>query len=236
MAEARVVIPFAGECPHRRRALDHVAARYPWPVTVAPGGEPWIKAQAVMPAVEAADAEIVVVADADVWSDGTAAAVEAVAAGAPWAIPHRGVFRLTESATDALIAGAPLEGLDLDERAYLGWEGGGIVVARRETLLDVPMDPRFIGWGCEDEAWALALNLLAGHRWRGRSQLAHLWHPPQQREDRRQGSRANFALLRRYVAARLDPAAMRSLLDEVNRDDRQADQPPLHDHAGHHLR
>jgi len=215
VAEARVVIPFAGECPYRRRALDHVAARYPWPVIVAPGGEPWIKAHAVMAAVEATDAEIIVVADADVWSDGTPAAVEAVASGAAWAIPHRGVFRLTEAASAAYIAGAPLEGLELAERAYLGWEGGGVVVALRETLLDVPMDPHFIGWGCEDEAWALALNLLAGHRWRGKSQLAHLWHPPQPRTDRRQGSPANFARLRRYVAARHDPAAMRALLTEA---------------------
>lgn len=251
-----VIVPFAGDCPYRKRALDYVTARYPWPVTISPGSRMgdrsavtsgsgrtedgasrgvWIKADAVMPAAEATNAEIVVVADADCWSEGVTQAVEAVAEGAAWAMPHRGVLRLTEAATERFLAGEPPEGLPLEERAYLGWEGGGIVVARRETVLAVPMDRRFVGWGCEDESWALALSCLAGRPVRIKQPLIHLWHPPQPREDRRQGNPTNFALLRRYVAARRDPAAMRSLLDEVPRDDRTAHQSPLHDHAGRHL-
>lgn len=212
--DVEVVVPFAGDCPHRRRALDWTTARYPWPVRIAPGGEPWVKAEAVMPAIEASDAEIIVVADADCWTD-PSEAVERVRGGEPWAIPHRGVHRLTEDATERLLAGEPWRELPLDERAYLGWEGGGVVVAPRRALLDVPLDPLFTGWGCEDESWALALNLLVGHRWRGKEPLVHLWHPPQPRTDRRQGSPANFARLRRYVAARHDPAAMRALLTEA---------------------
>lgn len=212
-----VLVPFAGTCPHRKAALDWTTARYPWPVTIAPASAPWSKADAVMPAAEASDAEIVVVADADCWTPGLSLAVSAVQEGAPWAIPHRGVHRLTEDATARLMSGEPWENLPLEQRAYLGWEGGGYVVARRETLLDVPLDRRFVGWGCEDEAWALALNCLAGHRHRGKAPLVHLWHPPQPERDldRRQGSRANFRLLRRYVAARSDPTAMRALLEEA---------------------
>lgn len=213
--DAEVIVPFAGDCPHRRRAFDWVTARYPWPVTVAPGGEPWIKADAVMPAVEASDAEIVVVADADCWVENVADSVQAVADGAPWSIPHRGVHRLTERSTALLLAGADLSDLDTEERPYLGWEGGGIVVARRETLLDVPMDRRFVGWGCEDESWSLALRCLAGAPRRLKARLIHLWHPPAAREDRRQGNPANWALLRRYTAARLDPVAMRALIEEA---------------------
>src|SRR5687768_12609226 len=57
---------------------------------------PWNKARAVMPAVEDSCADIVVLADADVWTEGLAAAVRAVEQGASWAIPHRHVHRLTE--------------------------------------------------------------------------------------------------------------------------------------------
>lgn len=210
-----VIIPWHGGCPHRERALRYVRARHSHPVTIAEGGEPWIKADALIPAIAASEAETVIIADADCWTDGLDEAVEVVEAGAPWAIPHRGVFRLTAEATARVLAGATLdERQDVEQAPYLGWEGGGFIVARPETLLDVPPDPRFVGWGCEDECWALALNLLAGHRHRVKAPLFHLYHPPQRRMDRRKGSPANWSLLRRYTAARLDPEAMRNLIEE----------------------
>ena len=58
---------------------------------------PWIKAQAVTPAVHATDADVIVIAD--VWADNVTQAVDAVAAGARWAIRHLLVHRLTEAAT-----------------------------------------------------------------------------------------------------------------------------------------
>lgn len=217
-----VVVPWRAGCPHRERAWAWVRgqheATHSWEVVVAesrPG--PWVKAAAVNEAVARSAAEVIVVADADVWCEGLPAAVEAVLAGEPWAIPHRGVFRLSEHSTDRVLAGEAREweALGLEQAAYLGWEGGGFVVARRETLLEVPMDERFVGWGHEDESWALALYTLAGRPWRGRVPLVHLWHPPQERRDRRRGSDDNWALFRRYTAVRNDPDAMRALLEEV---------------------
>jgi hypothetical protein len=215
-----VVVPWRGGCPHRQRAWEWVRARYAeqhpgWEIVVGEGGEPWCKAEAIMPVVEATDAEIVVLADADVWCEGLERAVYAIACGeANWGMPHLLVHRLSETATDVVLAGEPWQGQPLDQPKYRGVWGGGIVVARRDSLLDAPLDSRFVGWGQEDTAHALALHTLAGRGWRGSADLVHLWHPPQPRMTRQRGSAESWALYRRYRRARNNPAAMRSLIEE----------------------
>lgn len=220
-----VVVPWRPGCRHRERAWAWVNGRYAvyhpdWPVTVAraPAGN-WIKANAVVPAVEASSAEVVIVADADVWVDDLARAVESVERGSAWAVPHWQVRRLTEKATDDLIGGADLLGLETCEPPYHPTFGGGIVVARRDVLLDCPLDPRFVGWGQEDAAWGVALHALAGPAWAGRGLLTHLWHPPQPRATRKVGSVEGRQLFRRYVAARKNPAHMRALIEEARHGD-----------------
>jgi hypothetical protein len=235
-----VLVPWRGGCEHRERAWEWIEARYrgehpEWRIkrceALRSSEEgPWVKALALMPAVAASDAEIVIVADADVWCENLRPAVEAVAEGAPWAMPHRAVHRLTEHATAQLLEGTDLWELDEVERAYLGVYGGGAVIARRETLLDVPLDPRFTGWGQEDHSWGLALFSAAGHPFLGKAHLFHLWHPPQPRLSRRYGSPEGRALWLRYgTASRLGPDAMRSLLQEA-KDALELDQPPLQRH------
>ena len=166
------------------------------------------------PAIEVSRAEIVIQADADVWCDGLREAVDAVEAGAGWAVPHKLVHRLSEDGTEAVLAGADWRGQPMDQKPYEGILGGGIVVARRDVLLDVPLDSRFVGWGQDDEAHALGLNALYGDPWRGTADLVHLWHPPQSRVSRRKGSRESWKLRRRYWEARRKPEAMRALLKE----------------------
>lgn len=222
-----VVVPWAGACEHRLRAREWTLAHHRHPVTLAPGGEPWCKAEAVMPAIEASDADVIVVADADCWAPHLDAAIEAVADGAPWAIPHRGVFRLDEQGTAAVLSGEQWERQPLEDRAYLGIEGGGIVVLSRTVALDCPFDRRFVGWGQEDECWGAALRCLYGAPKRIRGPLVHLWHPPQQRLDRRVGSLDGWMLRRRYFAAADRPDAMRNLIEE-GRHVRDAHQHPVH--------
>lgn len=218
-----VIVPWRGGCPHRERAWAWVRAQYArlhpdWRVVeaVAPDG-PWCKATAAMPAIEAADDGIVVVADADVFAARTPeTAVAAVESGlAAWAAPHLLVRRLNERGTNMLIAGETGFAEQQDQAPYRGLMGGGVVVARRETLLDCPLDPRFVGWGQEDLSWGVALHVLHGPAWRGNGPLWHLWHPPQHRMNRKVGSIAGQQLQRRYLAARRDPAAMRALIEEA---------------------
>ena len=106
-------------------------------------------------------------------------------------------------------------GKGLDRRAYEGRLGGGVVIARREALLSVPMDRRFEGWGQEDEAWGVALEAMLGRCWRGDADLLHLWHPHEPRLTLRQGSKEGWDLYRRYARANGQPERMKELLKEA---------------------
>jgi hypothetical protein len=211
---------------------ERYASRHPgWEIVeapAAPGG--WVKASAVTAAARRIDARVLVVADADVWCDGVDGAVAQVARGARWAIPHRTVRRLTPDATREVLAGGFPGGGETIEAPYVGIPGGGIVVLDAAALRAVPMDPRFMGWGGEDQAWGYALQTMLGPAPRGLAPLTHLWHPPQPRDSRRIGSADNERLRRRYAVARNRRHKMTQLLSEVTGDDRTASQPPLHHH------
>jgi hypothetical protein len=228
-----VVVPLAGDCPYRARAWAWLRPRFAgWDVIEAraPASTAWRKGGAVNPALAACESDVVVLSDADVWCEELAAAVAAVAAGAPWAVPHRDIHRLSAAGTEAVLRGDYWRAQDLAQPPYRGLLGGGIVVAPLEVLLSVPIDNRFAGWGQEDECHARALCALVGQPWRGEADLVHLWHPPQPRLSRRRGSPASWALRGRYHQARNDPCAMRALIEE-GRDACPADQPAVHDHA-----
>lgn len=215
------IIPWRGGCPWREQAFAWVLERHleRWPTTAAVcPAERWVKAAAAMPAVQHSSASVVVVADADVWCDGLDAAVAAVLDGEAWAIPHGKVHRLTRDATQLVLEGqapATLTGHVHEQIPYTGIAGGGLVVLRREVALDVPLDPRFEGWGGEDHSWGYALQTLAGRPWRGDAPLWHLWHPAAPRLSRKIGSEPSEALRRRYWAAMSNPQAMRNLIEEI---------------------
>jgi hypothetical protein len=189
---------------------------------------PWCKAEAVSAALQGSTADVLVVADADCWSDGVSAAVDLVRRGAPWAMPHYLVHRLSQDATYRVLAGEePHEDLALDptdKKPYGGTMAGGIVVLRRDVWADCPIDPRFRGWGHEDDSWGRALSVLYGKPGRPAPplpRLYHLWHPPQERQSRGLGSTESHALNQRYLRAwatarqRNDPAPMRALIEEA---------------------
>lgn len=220
--KVEILVPWRGGCRHRAAAWVWVCARY---AASSPGWSirrevqndgPWRKGLAVARAVSASDADVVAVADADVWSSELPKAVAEVEAGAPWAMPHSRLIRLGAGGTRAILAGETPVGHPLDQPPYRGIDGGGIVVLSREVLTAVPIDPRFEGWGQEDESWAIALRTLLGPAWRGDGVLVHLWHPPQARASRRHGSPTGWALRRRYVRARNEPRAMSALIGEAH--------------------
>jgi hypothetical protein len=198
------------------------AARYPaWQIVEGDSEGAWCKGAAVRDALTRASGSVLVVADADVWCDGVARAVEVVTSGVvAWAIPHYRLLRLTAPATADVLAsgGWPTRRTvtTYAERPYPGRPGGGMVVLTRELYERVPIDPRFRGWGQEDESWALALGTLGGLPFRGVDDLWHLWHKPQARLNRKIGSVANDALHGRYVRARTRPERMRTLVAEAS--------------------
>lgn len=218
-----VLVPWRPDGGHRDRAWawvrDWWARTCPdWQVVegYCPDG-PWVKALAVADALSRADGDLLVLADADVWTDGVGLAVDAVRQGAPWAVPHDTVHRLSESATAAVLDGAtpgPALG-GLARRAYRGVEGGGVTVLPADLYREVPLDPRFQNWGQEDECLGLSLSTIAGKRWRGGTTLWHMWHDPMPRLNRHVGSAESRALHVRYQYASQDgKQAMRSLIGE----------------------
>lgn len=216
-----VIVPWRPGCPHREAARAwlgaRLAERHPdWQVVDADCADTeWNKAEAIARGVAQSFGDVLVVHDADVWCEGLPEAVQAVRNGAPWAMPHGTVFRLTEAATEAALAGL----VDLDdaradtlERPYRGVDGGGIVVLQRSTFERVPPDTRFRGWGGEDESWAAALSTLVGPVNRLDHPLIHFWHPPQPRQSRARGSDENHALWQAYRAARGDRTRMLAVM------------------------
>lgn len=241
MAGVSVLVPYRGDDGGPRdKAWAYVRewyrSQFPgWQVVQGdlPAGSPWVKGDAVQRALTRSDGAICVVADADVLSVGVDQAVRAVQSGAaPWATPHRRVYRLTEAATARVLAGEPLP--DIPERTprrrqpgqrprvwrapdfgeiHAAMLGGGLVVLPRALYEQVPMDPRFEGWSAEDFSFGRALSVLAGPPWRSSAPLLHLHHPPQPRLTRAVGSLESRALAQRYRAA-TTPDAMRALIAE----------------------
>lgn len=213
-----VLIPFAATDPWRIEALAYVQDHYRslgWTTHLGTCEGEWRKAVAVHDALSQTSADVLVIADADCVCTGTPEAVQAVIDGAPWAVPHKRVVRLTEQAARDVYDGAsPHRHMPTTQQPYVGVVGGGVVVLTRQAWNTAPIDPRYTGWGQEDESFGFALECLYGRPWRGRADLFHLYHPPQPRASRRIGSEASKALLRRYHAAIKDPDAMRELIEE----------------------
>lgn len=219
--EVSVLVPWR-PTPQRQRLWDYLRPMWEalgWQIVEGTCEGRWSKGRAVADALSRAEGEVLVVADADVWCSGVVDAVNAVNSGKAWAIPHYRVLRLTAPATAEVLASGEWPRrrttITYAQRPYPGRPGGGIVVLSRDAYRRVPMDPRFIGWGQEDEAWALALGTLVGPSWRGTEDLWHLWHDPQPRQSRTVGSAASLALHRRYAGARKNPAKMAALIGEA---------------------
>ena len=221
-----VVIPWQSNGdPHRARALTWLARRfverpfgYALTIPTLELHEQWSKPRAILEGARAAHGDIVVVHDADVWCEALPEAIEAVRAGAPWAIPHYRVHRLTPESTEVVLAGhEPDEGMPTVKRPYRGVGGGGIVVLPLDTLRAIPPDVRFVDWGGEDGAWRDALRCLAGPEWReSRAPLFHLWHPPAlDARGVHEAPEANGLLAARYNSARHRPDVMRALIAEA---------------------
>lgn len=208
---ATVVVPFRGdEGGARDRAWAYVRDwwRQTHPdwglVEGTPPEGPWCKAAAVADAVRGwapRPDEILVLADADVLAPGAGTAVDVIRAGGfRWAIPHLRVHRLTERATNTLYAEGRLpdptrvaprraphqRGSATISETYTGVPGGGAVVLPAAHYSQVPLDPRFLGWGQEDQAFGHALDVMLGPPLRVSAPLWHLWHPPPVRAGRQE--------------------------------------------------
>jgi hypothetical protein len=191
-----------------------------------PGATQWCKARAVGNGVRRMDGatEVFVIADADVFllRSGTPAlinAIDYVGRSGGWACPTSHVTRLNWMASEkinmtwSMPSRDELRGAAVEER-HRQHTGGGLVVISAEAYAACPLDPRFAGWGHEDDSWSYALHTLIGPPLRGSAELYHLWHPPQARQSRSRGSDESWALFQRYHDARGDREKMSALMRE----------------------
>jgi hypothetical protein len=226
--QVSVVIPYRSDGGERDRSLawllTKLEAEHPdWQVHVVTddGDGPFNRAALLRRGVTEVCGDIIVAHDADCWCPDLPEAVRQVQQGRSWVVPHTMVHRLSPESSARFMDGAALEGLPLstdnpqDSRPYRGVVGGGVVVLTRSAFHQTPPDPRFAGWGGEDEAWGYALAAAVGKAARMGGPLVHLWHPPQPRQSRVVGNEENQALLRRYRKAKGHRQSMRRLAKEV---------------------
>lgn len=227
----QVVIPFADDGqPSRRSSLDWCVSqwveRYGLPVLVHEVELPWRKGAAVAGAMAdvPADRRVVIIADGDVFLPAhdarkLDAAIEFAFWHGGWSVPASRVIRLTAEASAQIkrqpiappVVQVPDGGVEETHRQHAG---GGLVVIHRDAYEACPMDPRFEGWGHEDDAWSYALHTLVGAPLWAAGTLYHLWHQPQERVTRIFGSPHNQALFARYHDARHNRTATRAIIDE----------------------
>lgn len=147
-----------------------------WRLVTCDHGGQWFKGEAVAFGVRSSFEEILVIADADVWCAEIKRAVDAVRAGAKWAVPHARIMRLDVESTARVLSGEAMEpSLPLERRPHPAVSGGGMVVMRRDVFDACPMP--VMGRG-EDEIWQTQLVPRFGRPWRGTADLYHLYHEP----------------------------------------------------------
>ena len=177
----------------------------------------WNKPRALNGTIAMVDCRVLVVADADciIDADRLKWAVHD-AQVVPWLVPHGPVWRMDRKSTGVLLDGPP--DADLPERpalirsAYRGFPGGGLfVIGRAQWDRTGGFDETFSGWGCEDEAFAVAADTLVGPHVRYDGPLWHLWHDPGPRAKHPQ-FRANKRRLSTYRAVSGDRTAMGQLV------------------------
>lgn len=197
-----LLVPYRPDGAERDRLWAHLRAkyeaRYPaWEIVTAPGPEgPFSRTAAICDAAEKATGDVFAIVDADIWCEGLEGAVARVAAGAPWADPAElVVIRMTRQATGAVLAGADFSAAGASKPLRRVPCAGAVAISRA-ALLRCPPDRRFVGWGGEATAWAVALARTFGPASASqRAPLWHLFHPPGER----QTSRRNQRLMEAYV-------------------------------------
>ncbi len=90
------------------------------------------------------------------------------------------------------------------------------VVSREAFAAIGGMDERFVEWGCEDVAMAIALTTLVGKPYRMNGQILHLYHDRNTNITECQNYKSNSELCYRYRAAFGNRDAIKALIPERN--------------------
>lgn len=187
-----IVIPWrAGTNEWRLRSFDWIISRYRalYPgaeLILADGGGPeFNRSTFINYGVSQATRDVVLIADADTisYSEFVGRGLELLDAGAPWVIPYGDAdyYNSDQVSAERILASDPTTFVTPDqitwEHKLKSWSGQ--VMIRREDFESVGgFDPRFRGWGYEDNAFVAACDTLLGDHVRvPDGWTIHIWHP-----------------------------------------------------------
>lgn len=230
-----VLVPYRPDDPGRVAPWAYVRNHYrehhpDWQICVGNCDGPWSKGRAVDHAAQQADHGLLVIADADSFTepDLLTALANRVVTERSWAVAHHLVRRLDPADTERALTTGRLVTTNCSTRTRVV-PGGGITILTRQAYDTVGgIDPRFEGWGAEDISFGWALDCLTGPHLQGTGTLWHLWHPPV--TIGRRMPPAAYELNNRYRAVRHDPDGMRALIGEHRGHPRTAPHPDLDPH------
>lgn len=212
-----VLIPWRTDNGHRAAVFQYIRGRWAeLPVELVVGADdgdpdaPFNVSRAFNDAAAHATGDVFVLFGADQLPD-----VDVIAAAAGWALEHDSWAPLFAStgAYREMDTGLILNGADPARYDFAQWAPfcTSILAVTRGAWERVNgMDERFFGWGCEDTALRMALEVLEGPSgFEPTEALRCLWHPAASR-DRYE---ANAAMIGAYqVAAAGGADAMRELV------------------------
>lgn len=189
-------------------------------VTADDPGEHFSRAASFNLAAAEAQGDILLMVDADavVSAEQLEGAIAQADDSAGMVLAYCRYLYLTERASHEIMAGPVDRGpRPIPEHEWEQWGSVSSVVAVSRKTWDVVggFDPRFRGWGFEDNAFFYACQTLVAPHRRVEGDVLHLWHPPSPGLDPSvETYQANHALNERYGAACDDPDAMREVLGE----------------------
>lgn len=186
-----IVIPFRSQDNDRDVLLDYVVERYSgfWPdaeiIVSDCEGERFNRSAARNRGVEASSGDTLIIADADTITDKKNLEVGTSIVGTTnrWVLPYndRGYWNLNHDFTRYVLNHDPLADVSYRDTEF-GWNHrieswAGILIMPREAFDAVNgYDERFKGWGYEDNAFRLALDVLWGSYLRTDGDVYHLYH------------------------------------------------------------
>lgn len=230
-----VLIPWdtRTDCTWRKIHFNWLKRRWQellWPVDICIGknyDEPFNRSKARNNAFKQSCGDYLVVADADALFDAAQInlAVQTVKNMDTWCLPFGPYYNLTRETTKGVLGGVhwrenalkPTRELGLPPAEYehlVPDSPGGIRVLTKEMWEAIGgFDDRFIGWGYEDDAFRVALDVMVGKAVRLQGcDLYHMWHPVSPTDGFESPNiQHNRLLYRKYQRAK-SPAMMRKVL------------------------
>jgi predicted glycosyltransferase involved in capsule biosynthesis len=154
------------------------------------GGTPFSKTIAVNNCYKKSSGNILAMVDADVWLNPKVIRESAkmIESGkASWVQPCNQVYRLNKEYTQKVLNRNYYDVLPplkpaVDCERITKVIGLIAMFSRKDFEAVGGMDPRFRGWGWEDNCFNQLMNYHSGPSYKGKSVVYHLWHPRQKND------------------------------------------------------